>query len=683
MTIQKLYGTFGSHVVLIPVPFGQKAPQGKGWEKITFAETQTPAYQRKLAWYAARGNVGIRQNANLQSIDIDAEELVQPFLAANPALNDTAITKAKRGCQIHVRCKGDYPNGQAVYKISHRTKLGSDGKPLKVMEWRAGGAKGSQSIISGQHPDKMPYRYNGKPVIEIEFNLIKWPTDVKLPWIDEPKPAASDVSPDQERVRKGSERIAGEDLLKKLSAEYGPPGYSNRQGKVTAINERFFAELLKAENHIIHEANEERFYLYFDKNGLWKFASIHSLKSKLSNRIREAEVQWRIPLRTLDTEHNRRNVISLLRGIVEERDFFRNRPHAIHAANCMLVFENRTIIPRPFAWEFLSRNQLTVAYDPKATCPRFEKELLAPALAPGDLAVVKKMFGLLVLGRNRPQRIFILIGPGNTGKTTTGLVAEGLVGQENCAELRTAQLDGRFELARLVNKTLVFGPDVSSNFLMTKGAHRLKSIVGGDPLIAERKNSNEPFPFKGDLNALITANEDLLITLHGTYDRTAWERRLCPILFGGPPIETRIQWFHRVLLEQEGSGILNFALQGVLDYYQDEAARGDLVLTAEQQARIESLLTQSEGFRTFLTGELVAADGEDISVEELMEAYAKYARGKSWRVPNRRALQEQAQDLMLEIWGIARSNSVERNEKNVRGYRGIRLRREDENDPEI
>jgi phage/plasmid-associated DNA primase len=470
------------------------------------------------------------------------------------------------------------------------------------------------------------------------------------------------------------------DLLKQIEKEFGPPGYENRQGNITTINERYFAEVLRRENYLVHEANQEKFYLYNATNGLWEPTSIHSLKSKLSNRIRQAESQLSTPLRILDTEHNRRNVISLLRGLVEHRDFFRNRPHAIHAANTMLVFEDRNFIKKPFAPEFLSRNQLAVTYEPGATCPRFEKELLTPALSPDDFTVMRKMFGLLILGRNRPQRIFVIIGPGNTGKTTTGLVAEGMIGQENCAELRTAQLDSRFELARLVDKTLVFGPDVSSNFLMAKGAHRLKSIVGGDPLIAERKNSNEPFPFKGDLNALITANEDLLVRLHGDFDRTAWERRLCLIFFGRAPVTIRIPLFHRVLLAEEGSGILNFSLGGLLEYYQDEEARGDLILSTEQKARIENLLTQSDGFRTFITEELVADDYENISVEELVETFARYAKSKGWRIPKQQTLQEQAQELMLEVWGVGRSNSVERNDKNVRGYRGIRFRYEDEND---
>jgi phage/plasmid-associated DNA primase len=473
-------------------------------------------------------------------------------------------------------------------------------------------------------------------------------------------------------------------LLKELQQKYGPPAYFNKQGTATRINERFFAELLKAENRLVHEANEERFYLYNATNGLWERTTGHSLKSKLSNRIRQAERECSLPLAEIDTEYNRRSTIELLRGVVEHRDFFYNRPHAIHAANCMLVFQNNTIVEKPFAPEFLSRNQLTVSYQPDATCPRFQQELLQPALTPDDFAAIKKMFGLIVLGRNRPQRIFVVIGAGNSGKTATGLVAEGLIGKENSAELRTAQLDSRFELARLVDKTLIFGPDVAANFLMTKGAHRLKSLVGGDPLVAERKNSNEAFPFKGDLNVLITANEDLLVTLHGHFDRTAWERRLLPIKFDreNNPITIRIPFFHQLLLETEGSGVLNFAIAGLLDYYQDEQACGDVILSTGQTERIENLLIQSEGFRTFVTRELVLTRDGDISGEELIDAYANYARGKGWKPPRRQTLQDQSQELMMEIWGIPRSNSLEREGKNARGYRGIRFRQENENDPE-
>jgi len=193
--------------VFIPISRGEKAPKGKSWEKITFEETQTEAYQKKLVWCAEHGNIGVRQGETVQSIDIDDDELVEQFQELNPFLANTTVTRAKRGCQFHVRIKGAYPNGQAVYKLAHKFKVGRDGKPLKLMEWRCGGGgKGSQSIISGVHPDKMPYQCNEKRVQELEFNQITWPDCLRLPWIEEEKQPKTEST----RVRKGSERLAKE-----------------------------------------------------------------------------------------------------------------------------------------------------------------------------------------------------------------------------------------------------------------------------------------------------------------------------------------------------------------------------------------------------------------------------------------------------------------------------------------
>lgn len=291
------------------------------------------------------------------------------------------------------------------------------------------------------------------------------------------------------------------------------------------------------------------------------------------------------------------------------------------------------------------------------------------------------MFGLLVLGRNRPQRIFILTGLGNTGKTTVCLIAEGLVGRDNCAELRTNQLEGRFEMARLLNKTLVFGADVAANFPMTESAYRLKSIVGGDPLVVERKNSNEDFRFKGDINALITANVRLLVKLHGDFDKSAWGRRLCPINFDRKPLKKRITNFDQVLLKEEGSGILNFAIEGLRAYYKDEQSKGDICLSEGQIQRVEKLLSESDGLRKFITEELVEEDGKDSSSDELVAGYALYAKAKGWRTPRRRTIENQSQDLILETWAIPQSHNLRRDGKICRGYRGLRCRAESELDP--
>ena len=374
----------------------------------------------------------------------------------------------------------------------------------------------------------------------------------------------------------------------------------------------------------------------------------------------------------LNTDHNRRGIVALLRGRVEKRDYFANRPWAIHCQNTMVVMENGIACAVPFSQKFRSRNQLQVCYDHNAKCPRFVEELLQPAVSPDDIALLQKMFGLIVLGVNRPQRIWILSGAPNTGKTTLGRLITHLIGHWNYAELRTEHLSGRFETSRAFGKTLLFGPDVKSHFLESDGAYRLKSLVGGDPLNAERKCSNQDFPFFGDLNVLITSNARLLVRLEG--DVGAWLRRLVIIVYNGTPPTKRIDQFYKVLLQEEGPGILNWAIEGLIAYEKDHTQIGDVILTPEQKARVSGLLTESDGLRQFINEEIVASPAQDLSREEIMAQYALYAKKRGWRPLKTSLAASQVRDVILELFGIPEINSVKRNDKSTRGYHGICLK---------
>jgi len=300
------------------------------------------------------------------------------------------------------------------------------------------------------------------------------------------------------------------------------------------------------------------------------------------------------------------------------------------------------------------------------------------------------MAGLIVLGVNRPQRIFILQGPPNTGKTTLARLLTSLIGCRNCSELRTEHLNGRFETSRALGKTLLFAPDVRAHFLQGEGAYRLKSLVGGDPMDAERKNSNASFPFPGDLNILIGSNSRLLVRLEG--DMGAWQRRLSIIVFFGEGPAKRIDGFHKILLEEEGSGILNWALAGLLKYEHDHQIKGDIMLSDNQKTRVTGLLSESDGLRTFLETELVLTKDASLTDDEITIAFAKYARTKQWRLLKASVIHSQLQDLMMELYCMSRSHDLKREgtDKNgepktqtLKGYHGVRLRRADEEDPDL
>jgi hypothetical protein len=692
--IRKLYEAFGPCAILIPIPRGEKGPKGKKWQTITFADTQTPTYQRKLAWFAEHANIGVRQGPNLQSIDVDDDELAEPFLELNPVLRDTTITKGKRGVQIHVKAKGSYPNHQGVYKLADKEQRGSDGKPLKRMEWRCGGGeKGSQSVVSGVHPDGMRYRFIcDRPVIEIEFSKIRWPQSVAVPWLGESQgqslaviaPADSERRSGftkAERVHEGSKRLAEEELLRHLEQLHGLPIYWVRKDRPT-LNEPFFAALYASEHCVLFEADEQRFYTYDPKDGLYHFISEHQVVHWLEQRLLQISRTWEeyVSLAALRSVRHLIGIVRHLKGLVEEKEAFAGDSNLIHVANGVLDLSGEEIKLLPFSPELKSRNGIPIEYFAGAQAPKFVSRVLS-LISEDDRKLLLKFLGQFLTRRNPSQRILILQGLPDTSKTTTAQIAKHLIGERNCTELRTKHLANRFEIGRLYGRTLVIGADVSARFLNEEGAYRLKAIVGGDLLDAEKKCSNVYFTLAGDFNVLLTANCKLVVRLAG--DRGAWERRLAIIDYVIERTGKRIPDFARKLIKEEGPGVLNLAIEGLRALRADLNSCGDIVFTDEQRDRTKALLDESDGLRMFLKAEVQTKSGSNLTTEEIVQRFATYCAERKWTMVST-IVEKQLPDLMLELFSVSKSNNLERfidgKTTERKGYRGIDWR--PENDPD-
>ena len=163
--IPELMALLREPVVFIDWPRGVKGSQRK-WRHLT-TDHMTPGYLSKLK----EGNIGValgEASGGLCAIDIDDDKFVEPFRWSNPGL-ETLQTHGARGSVFWVRFKGSYP--QRTVKL--KTESGED-----VGEFRS---TGSQSIIWGIHPDtQRPYEFILKePVVEVGFNSIKWPDQIK------------------------------------------------------------------------------------------------------------------------------------------------------------------------------------------------------------------------------------------------------------------------------------------------------------------------------------------------------------------------------------------------------------------------------------------------------------------------------------------------------------------------
>ena len=425
---------------------------------------------------------------------------------------------------------------------------------------------------------------------------------------------------------------------------------------------------------MLYDPDEKEFYRYDEITGLWRQATPENIREMISARILEVSRESRQPsLEIQITQTKLKAVVSALMGIVGRHGAFRGKKRFIHVANGVLrIATDGDIQFGQFAPEDYSRNQSPIAFDGEAECPRFLNELIYPAVPKDDADLLQRWAGLALFGYNLPQRFLILDGTPNGGKGTLVLIIQALVGVENTYQLRTELLQERFETYRYRGKTLLIGPDVPGEFLMRKGASMLKVLVGGDPISAEGKGLNGDFAMFGNFNIVVTCNSRLRIRLEE--DAGAWRRRLLVVRYEKPPSAKRILDFHRTLLDDERSGILRWALAGFVKLQGEFAERGDFALTDAQRGRVDSLLAESDSLRLFVSERMERHDYGDVTTGEFQQSYAEFCADKGWNALPITVVERNAADLMLDVWRVSKSQSVERDgKKSNRGWRKVRI----------
>jgi len=397
------------------------------------------------------------------------------------------------------------------------------------------------------------------------------------------------------------------------------------------------------------------------------------IRKKLAEQILDSAQAWPA-LEDLERFRNEpvlRGILAHLRGELERPSGFNVEGKIIHLANCVLEFKpDGTFTPQPFSPKYRSRNRSPIAYDPAAQCPKF-KELILGHVEPDNQELLQQYGGQCLLGRNLTQRIAMLDGVGGASKGAFVCVTQGIVGTANTYELRTQLLDQRFEIGRMIGKTLLLGADVKADFLSRGGASRLKSLVGGDRLEAELKASNKRFLMSGHFNVMITSNSRLRVRLEG--DQSAWQRRLTIVTYEKAFNGNKIPDVDQLLLQTEGSGILNWYLEGAQKLLKSIAQTGDIYQSERQRERVKTLLLESDSLRIFLRENIIQKHSASLTADEIIGEYNQSCIDAGWSPMPRRIAEEQLENLMLEFFGTPKSNCVKRDNKDRRGFFNVRF----------
>ena len=168
--VRHLTDLLGDDVVLLPCGKGEKGSRWEKWQELTVEKMHDEQY---LSALNRAHNIAIllgNVSGGLCTIDIDGDESIEPFLTLNPQLKETLRSRGKRGCNLWVRMKGDFPSSSALKR--------RDGSAWG--EWRA---DRNCTMIHGIHPDGMCYERSPEVTpIQITFDEIVWPSELTLPW---------------------------------------------------------------------------------------------------------------------------------------------------------------------------------------------------------------------------------------------------------------------------------------------------------------------------------------------------------------------------------------------------------------------------------------------------------------------------------------------------------------------
>lgn len=457
--------------------------------------------------------------------------------------------------------------------------------------------------------------------------------------------------------------------LDELEAEFGEPLTFSSKGTVTAINESFWAAYVMRKHGLIKVSGI--IWRYAKTTGLWLRVSAEELNNLIAKTARDYGNEYGIgELATKFNEPTCNHIRKFMKNA--KKDLFKDRPRdIIHVGNGMVEpHDDGTCILKPFSPIYYSRNQSEITYDPNAQCPMFKEKLLGPMLPQDDIEIIQRYSGQCLLGYNHTQTFLMLTGTAGGGKGTIVNLIRGIIGEANCVELRTELLGERFELARFIGKTFLIGSDVPSDFLMKKGAGKIKSLCGWDPLDGEVKGQTDPVPLIGDYNIAITANSRLRVNVDGDID--AWRRRMLWITFEKPRPEKRITDFAGVLLREEGPGILNWMIEGAVKLLQNGFPSESM-----SSRRVERLLQESNSIYGFLTTCVEKTDSKaNITVDELVSKYNTWCLANDWEpfvglIGRRKLLRG-----METLFHVPKVNSIDR-DGDQRGFNGVRFKEPD------
>ena len=278
----------------------------------------------------------------------------------------------------------------------------------------------------------------------------------------------------------------------------------------------------------------------------------------------------------------------------------------------------------------LHTKQVPVLFDPKAKCPQYES-FLRTALCHNEelFEFVRQYTGITLTGSIAEQCFAVLFGQGDNGKSVQLNILRALMGDYGKTAPPNVFLEKQHgdgipnDLADLQGARFVV--DIETKEKVYFNEQRIKAVTGGEPIKARFLNK-EFFEYTPQLKLWIASNHKPNIS---GMDAGIW-RRIRIIPFDAViPKSQKIKDLDKIIVREELPGILNWALQGCLDWQK----AGALFTPQAVLLATESYKQEMDILGQFIEDCCEVGDGYAVMKADLYQAYHSWALGSGHKYP--------------------------------------------------
>lgn len=331
-------------------------------------------------------------------------------------------------------------------------------------------------------------------------------------------------------------------------------------------------------------------------------------------------------------------------------------PALVGVQNGILNVETRELIaPKP---SHLISKRLRVHYDPSAACPTFAQFLAEVQPDPEVRRLLQQLAGICLYGEPLIQNLIFFHGHGANGKSTfietlawlfgdyaTPLATETLM--TNHRDPQAASPD----IMKLKGARLAFCNETGEGRLLDSNA--VKLLTGFDTLSA-RPLYGSPVSFAPSHNLIMTGNHRPIIRETGA---ALWRRMHLIGWLVTIPLEERDPDL-QAKMRAEGSGILNWALEGFADFRKTNR----LAIPASVRSATDAYRTEQDIVGEWIDERLTRAADAQLQTKTVYDDYRFWCQENGHRAMTKNSLTRKLAE-----------KGIDRDKSRVH-YLGVRMR---------